>query len=50
MFLLSLRWISFVFEALFHLYGEIRWLYDVVHSNSFQMQMAHIRPNPISTP
>ncbi len=48
-FLLSLWWICFVFEAnnrLFHLYGQILWLHDVVHSNSFQMQMAHLESTP----
>ncbi len=47
MFLLSLWWICFDFEAyqssvVHHLYGEILWLHDVGLQYSFQMQMAHL--------
>ncbi len=33
-------------SRLFLLYGEILWPHDVVHRNSFRMQMAHFRINP----
>ncbi len=35
---------------LFLLYGEILWPHDVVHSNSFQMQMTHLESTPEHLP
>ncbi len=50
MFLLSLSDGSVLFlkpnNHLFLLYGEILWLHDVLHSNSFQIQMTHLESTP----